>query len=133
MFDTDAFRPLIAWAEGASGPRATAPTPRDDRALRVLADHGRAMTFLAADGVRPGNEGRDYILRRIVRRAVSEAGHLGLEPAAVADLDRPGGRRAGATPTRSCASAPPRCATCSATRPSSSPARSRRAGGCWPR
>ena len=88
VFDTDGFRPLIAWAEGASG-RAYGVNPRDDRALRVLADHGRAMTFLAADGVRPGNEGRDYILRRIVRRAVSEAGHLGLAPDSVADLSAP--------------------------------------------
>ncbi|HTI32673.1 MAG TPA: alanine--tRNA ligase, partial [Miltoncostaea sp.] len=88
VFDTDAFRPLITWAEGASG-RTYGADPRDDRAFRTLADHGRAMTFLAADGVRPGNEGRDYILRRIIRRAVSEAGELGLEPAAVAELATP--------------------------------------------
>ena len=88
VFETDAFRPLITWAESASGRRYGAD-PRDDRAFRVLADHGRAMTFLAADGVRPGNEGRDYVLRRIIRRAVSEAGHLGLEPAAVAELSSP--------------------------------------------
>ena len=88
VFDTDAFQPLVAWASDASG-RRYGVDPRDDRALRVLADHGRAMTFLAADGVRPGNEGRDYILRRIVRRAVSEAGHLGLEPATVAELAGP--------------------------------------------
>ena len=88
VFDTDAFRPLITWAEGASG-RSYGGDARDDRAFRTLADHGRAMTFLAADGVRPGNEGRDYILRRIIRRAVSEAGQLGLEPAAVADLATP--------------------------------------------
>jgi alanyl-tRNA synthetase len=88
VFDTDAFRPLITWAEGASG-RVYGRDPRDDRAFRTLADHGRAMTFLAADGVRPGNEGRDYILRRIIRRAVSEAGQLGLDPTAVADLATP--------------------------------------------
>ena len=88
VFDTDAFRPLIAVAERASG-RPYGVAPRDDRALRVLADHGRAMTFLAADGIRPGNEGRDYILRRIVRRAVSEAAHLGLEPGFVAELSEP--------------------------------------------
>ncbi|MEZ0286052.1 MAG: alanine--tRNA ligase [Thermoleophilia bacterium] len=88
VFDTDAFRPLIAWAEGASGRRYGAD-PRADRALRVLADHGRAMTFLATDGVRPSNEGRGYILRRIVRRAVSEASQIGLEPGAVAELAGP--------------------------------------------
>ena len=88
VFDTDAFRPLIGWAERASG-RPYGVVPRDDRALRVLADHGRAMTFLAADGILPGNEGRGYILRRIVRRAVSEAGHLGLEPGVVAELSQP--------------------------------------------
>ena len=88
VFETDGFRPLIAWAEGASGRRYGAD-PRDDRALRVLADHSRAMTFLAADGVRPGNEGRDYVLRRIVRRAVSEAGHLGLPPEAIVGLAEP--------------------------------------------
>jgi alanyl-tRNA synthetase len=85
VFDTDAFRPLIAWAEGRSG-RVYGEDRRDDRALRVLADHGRAMTFLVADGVRPGNEGRDYILRRLIRRAVSEGHHLGLAPEAVAGL-----------------------------------------------
>ncbi len=88
VFETDGFRPLIAWAEEASGRRYGADA-RDDRALRVLADHGRAMTFLAADGVRPGNEGRDYVLRRIVRRAVSEAVQLGLDPAAVTGLSGP--------------------------------------------
>lgn len=88
VFDTDGFRPLIEWGESRSGRRYGADA-RDDRALRVLADHGRAMTFLAADGVRPGNEGRGYILRRIIRRAVSEAGQLGLEPASVVGLSEP--------------------------------------------
>jgi len=85
VFDTDAFRPLIAWAERQSG-RSYGTSDRDDRALRVLADHGRAMTFLAADGVRPGNEGRDYVMRRIIRRAVSEANYLGLPPETVVGL-----------------------------------------------
>lgn len=85
VFETDGFRPLVAWAEQASG-RAYGTDPRVDRAMRVLADHGRAMTFLAADGVRPGNEGRDYILRRIIRRAVSEGAYLGLAPASLVGL-----------------------------------------------
>ena len=88
VFETDGFRPLIEWGESRSGRRYGADA-RDDRSLRVLADHGRAMTFLAADGVRPGNEGRGYILRRIIRRAVSEAGHLGLDPEAVVGLSDP--------------------------------------------
>ena len=88
VFDTDAFRPLISWAEGASRRRYGADA-RTDRALRVLADHGRAMTFLTADGVRPSNEGRGYILRRIVRRAVSEATQIGLAPDAVVELTGP--------------------------------------------
>jgi alanyl-tRNA synthetase len=87
VFDTDAFRPLIVWAERASG-RVYGADARDDRALRVLADHGRGMTFLAGDGVRPGNEGRGYVMRRIVRRAVSEAAQLGLQPEAVVELSR---------------------------------------------
>jgi alanyl-tRNA synthetase len=85
VFETDAFRPLIAWAEGRSG-RVYGRAERDDRAFRVLADHGRAMTFLTSDGVRPGNEGRDYILRRLIRRAVSEGHHLGLSPDAIPGL-----------------------------------------------
>ncbi|HJZ61134.1 MAG TPA: alanine--tRNA ligase [Miltoncostaeaceae bacterium] len=85
VFETDAFWPLIEWAERRTG-RRYGERPRDDRALRVLADHGRGMTFLAADGVRPGNEGRDYILRRIVRRAMAEGSHLGLGPEELAGL-----------------------------------------------
>jgi len=85
VFETDGFRPLVAWAEQVSG-RAYGTDPRVDRAMRVLADHGRAMTFLAADGVRPGNEGRDYVLRRIIRRAVSEGAYLGLEPSRITGL-----------------------------------------------
>jgi len=85
VFETDAFWPLIEWAQRASGIRYGAD-PRSDRALRVLADHGRAMTFLTADGVRPSNEGRGYVLRRIVRRAVAEGTHLGLPVDAVVAL-----------------------------------------------
>jgi len=87
VFETDAFWPLIEWAERATGVRYGADA-RSDRALRVLADHGRAMTFLTADGVRPSNEGRGYVLRRIVRRAVAEGTQLGLPVDAVVALSR---------------------------------------------
>ncbi len=85
VFETDAFWPLIEWAQTATGVPYGAD-PRTDRALRVLADHGRAMTFLTADGVRPSNEGRGYVLRRIVRRAVAEGTQLGLPIDAVVAL-----------------------------------------------
>jgi alanyl-tRNA synthetase len=85
VFETDAFWPLIEWAERKSGRRYGA-NDRDDRALRVLADHGRGMTFLTTDGVRPGNEGRDYILRRIIRRAMAEGSSIGLVPEDIPEL-----------------------------------------------
>jgi alanyl-tRNA synthetase len=87
VFETDAFRPLIEWAERKSG-RCYGQNDRDDRALRVLADHGRGMTFLTTDGVRPGSEGRDYILRRIIRRAMAEGSSIGLAPEDMPELAR---------------------------------------------
>ena len=85
VFETDAFWPLIEWAQRKSG-RRYGVNARDDRALRVLADHGRGMTFLTTDGVRPGNEGRDYILRRIIRRAMAEGSSIGLAPEDMPEL-----------------------------------------------
>ncbi|MGH2858830.1 MAG: alanine--tRNA ligase, partial [Solirubrobacteraceae bacterium] len=79
VFETDQFAPLIALGEELSGRRYGADLPTD-RALRVLADHGRAMTFLIADGVVPSNEDRGYVLRRVMRRAIAQARGLGLEP-----------------------------------------------------
>src|SRR5213083_538882 len=85
-FDTDLFQPLIAHAVevvGRSYDRGPAGAP-----YRVLADHARAVTFLLADGVYTSNEGRGYVLRRILRRAVRHAWLLGRREPTVAPLTR---------------------------------------------
>ena len=74
MFETDQFAPLIELGEELSGRRYGQDFPTD-RALRILADHSRAMTFLIADGVVPSNEDRGYVLRRIMRRAILQGRH----------------------------------------------------------
>ena len=78
VFETDQFAPLIELGEELSGRRYGTDFPTD-RALRVLADHGRSMTFLLGDGVVPSNEDRGYVLRRIMRRAIQQGRGLGLE------------------------------------------------------
>jgi alanyl-tRNA synthetase len=77
-YDTDLFQPILAAAAEIAGKRY-GEDDRDDVALRVIADHLRAVTFLLADGVIPGNEGRGYVLRRILRRATRHGMHLGFE------------------------------------------------------
>src|SRR5436305_8672563 len=79
-FETDQFAPLISLGEELSARQYGQDFPTD-RALRVLADHSRSMTFLIADGVVPSNEDRGYVLRRIMRRAIRQGRHtLQLEP-----------------------------------------------------
>jgi alanyl-tRNA synthetase len=78
VFDTDQIRPLVSLGEELSGRRYDSDFPTT-RALRILADHSRAMTFLIADGIVPSNEDRGYILRRIMRRAIQQGRSLGLE------------------------------------------------------
>ncbi|MDP9122196.1 MAG: alanine--tRNA ligase, partial [Acidobacteriota bacterium] len=77
-YDTDLFRPLLAAAAELAGLRYGADAERDV-SLRVIADHLRAVSFLLADGVIPGNEGRSYVLRRILRRAVRHGMRLGFD------------------------------------------------------
>jgi alanyl-tRNA synthetase len=79
VFETDQFLPLIELGEELSG-RRYGQDFTTDRALRILADHGRAMTFLVADGVVPSNEDRGYVLRRVMRRAIQQGRSLGLAP-----------------------------------------------------
>jgi alanyl-tRNA synthetase len=76
-YETDIFAPLIAEAARLSG-KTYGSSEQVDYALRVIADHSRSVTFLIADGVLPSNEGRGYVLRRILRRAVRYGRELGL-------------------------------------------------------
>jgi alanyl-tRNA synthetase len=74
-YETDLFAPLVAFFRARA---AAADTSEGMRALNVLADHLRAACFLIADGVLPGNEGRGYVLRRVIRRAVMHARRIQL-------------------------------------------------------
>jgi alanyl-tRNA synthetase len=80
VFETDQFAPLIALGEELSG-KSYGETFETDRALRILADHTRGMSFLVADGVVPSNEDRGYVLRRLMRRAVVQGRRIGIEEA----------------------------------------------------
>jgi len=77
-FDTDLLRPIIELVEELTGKRYGAD-PTTDVSMRVVADHARATTFLVSDGVLPSNEGRGYVLRRILRRGLRHGRLLGLE------------------------------------------------------
>ncbi len=84
VFDTDLFRPIIDKFAALAG-TSYGTNPDHDRSLRVIADHGRALVFLAADGVLPDNTGRGYVFRRILRRAVRHGKLLGLENSFLAE------------------------------------------------
>src|SRR5688572_29991391 len=75
-YDTDVFMPLLGRIGEITGHRYGS-TGDHDIAMRVVADHSRATTFLIADGVMPANEGRGYVLRKIMRRAMRHGRHLG--------------------------------------------------------
>ncbi|MBW1973459.1 MAG: alanine--tRNA ligase, partial [Deltaproteobacteria bacterium] len=76
-YDTDLFTPIFAHLEEISEKRYK-ENQKDDIAMRVIADHVRASTFLVGDGVLPSNEGRGYVLRRIMRRALRYGRTLGI-------------------------------------------------------
>jgi len=95
-YDTDLLQPIIHRAAEIFGV-AYGDNPRADVALRINADHGRAAAFLIHDGVTPSNEGRGYVLRKIMRRAIRNARMIGREEpylyeltGFVADLMKPG-------------------------------------------
>jgi alanyl-tRNA synthetase len=85
IFETDGYQLIMDWVEAESGV-AYGSSEEATRAHRVLADHGRAMTFLVADGITPANEGRGYVLRRVIRRAVQHGSRIGLESPFLARL-----------------------------------------------
>ncbi|MFW6240277.1 MAG: alanine--tRNA ligase, partial [Thermodesulfobacteriota bacterium] len=94
-FDTDLLRPIMEKAETLSG-RSMGESHEAEVAMKVIADHSRAAAFLIGDGVLPANEGRGYVLRRIMRRAIRYGRNIGLtDPflhetaAAVFDIMRP--------------------------------------------
>ncbi len=78
VYETDGYQEIMSWIASQSGV-VYGDSPEATRAHRILADHSRAMTFLVGDGITPSNEGRGYVLRRIVRRAVQQGRRIGLE------------------------------------------------------
>ncbi len=82
-YDTDLFIPIIKRIEAMAG-TAYGKDEKTSAAMRVIADHARATAFLVADGALPGNEGRGYVLRRIIRRSLRFAHHLRMTPPIIA-------------------------------------------------
>ncbi|MDF2535665.1 MAG: alaS [Bacillales bacterium] len=78
-YDTDLFLPMIHCMEKLSGKKYRAGSLDQDTAFKVVADHIRTVTFAVSDGALPSNEGRGYILRRLIRRSVRYAKKLGIE------------------------------------------------------
>jgi alanyl-tRNA synthetase len=78
VYDTDGYQAIMRWIASESGTSYGSSTDAT-KAHRVLADHGRGMAFIVAEGVTPSNEGRGYVLRRIVRRAVQHGLRIGLQ------------------------------------------------------
>jgi alanyl-tRNA synthetase len=76
IWDIDVFQPMLDEAQRATG-QTYGRDQRTDISLRIIAEHARTMTFMVADGVRPSNQERGYVLRRIIRRAVRHAYLLG--------------------------------------------------------
>jgi alanyl-tRNA synthetase len=79
VYDADGYQLIMRWIEEQSGV-AYGTTPDATKAHRVLADHGRGMAFIVAEGVTPSNEGRGYVLRRIIRRAAQHGLRIGMTP-----------------------------------------------------
>ena len=87
VYDTDAFSSIIAHVEKLSGKKWNSD-PETDRAIRVVAEHARSSCFLIGDGVIPGNTGRGYVLRRLIRRGMLFGKDLGLDDSILSSLTK---------------------------------------------
>jgi len=87
VYDTDAFSSIIADVEKLSGKKWNLD-PETDRAIRVVAEHARSSCFLIGDGVIPGNTGRGYVLRRLIRRGMLFGKDLGLDDSILSSLTK---------------------------------------------
>ncbi len=85
IYDTDLYQTIIQRAAALSGVTYGIDSAIDS-ALRVIADHSRSATFLISDGVLPGNEGRSYVLRRLLRRAIRHGRKLNLDKPFLAEM-----------------------------------------------
>ena len=89
VYETDLMRPFIGIAERLSGRTYGADSETgaaDDVRFRVIADHSRSAALVIADGITPGNEGRGYVLRRLLRRIIRSARLLGIDTPVIPDL-----------------------------------------------
>ena len=87
VYETDLFVPLLDRVSGLTGKKYGADGDTDN-AMRVVAEHGRSLAFLIADGVIPSNEGRGYVLRRVLRRAALFGRRLGLDKPFLSEIAR---------------------------------------------
>jgi alanyl-tRNA synthetase len=86
LFDIDTFRPLIDWLRERAN-QDYGSSDEATKAYRVIVEHARTAAFLVAEGIAPSNEGRGYVLRRVIRRAVQFGRRLGLEPPFLFELN----------------------------------------------
>ena len=86
VYDTEALMPLVRTVESICGKPYGAGTNDYDSAIRVVADHGRTMAFLIDDGIPPSNEERGYVVRSVIRRAITKGQQLGIDRPFLPDL-----------------------------------------------
>jgi alanyl-tRNA synthetase len=87
VFETDLLKPILEQTQSSTA-RVYGRDPAADLSLRVVAEHARSASFLIADGVLPSNEGRGYVLRRLLRRAVDHSRRLGVDEPVLAPIGR---------------------------------------------